>query len=695
MSTENPLLSPTGLPRFSAIEPAHVEPAMRSLIAELRETLAELEAGLEPTWAGVVVPLESLGDRLGRAWGVVGHLMGVCNSDELRAAYEKVQPEVVRFALDQGQSRPVYSALKALRSGEGWSDLEEAQHRIVDSLLRDAEHSGVGLAGPERERFNAVQEELARLTTDFNNHVLDATRAWSLVLTDQTEMEGTPESLRAMCAETAREKGYPQATPEAGPWVLGLDAPCLVPFLEHAERRDLRERLYRAYLSRAGTGEFDNTPLIERILALRADEAELLGFASYAELSLSSKMAPGVDAVHELLESLRGASFDAAHADLAELQAFATRPGAGGPEKLCLWDIAYWSERLREDRFAYSEEELRPYFPLPRVLEGLFSLSQELFGVKIVAADGEAEVWHPDVRFFRVMDEAGEDLAAFFLDAYSRPGEKRGGAWMDECAGRSRRLADPGESIRKPVAYLVCNQAPPISGRPSLMSFGEVTTLFHEFGHGLQHMLTRVEEGMASGIRNVEWDAVELPSQFMENWCYQAGTLSEISGHIETGAPLPEDLFAKLAAARTFRAGSDMLRQLYFSLTDLALHHEYQPGSEGGAFAVQRQVAERNAVLPLLPEDRFLCSFGHIFGGGYAAGYYSYKWAEVLSADAFGAFEEAGLEDPQAVKAMGRRFRETVLARGGSQPPMEVFQAFRGREPKVDALLRHSGLGSA
>ena len=432
-------------PRCSAIEPAHVEPAIRALIAELRESLAQLEAGVQPTWAGVVIPLEALGERLGRAWGIVGHLMGVRNDDDLRAAYESIQPEVVRFALDQGQSRPIYDALKRLKGGEAWSGLDEVQCRIVESLLRDAEHSGVGLADPERERFNAVQEELARLTTDFNNHVLDATGAWSLLLTDAEEMAGTPESLRALCAQAAGEDGHPEATAEAGPWKLGLDAPCLVPFLEHAERRDLRERVYRAYLSRAGSGEFDNSPLIERILALRAEEAELLGYASYAELSLSSKMAPGVPAVYALLESLRGASFDAAHADLAELQSFSNRSGAGGPDELCHWDIAYWSERLREDRFAYSEEELRPYFPLPRVLEGLFSLARQLFGVQIVAADGEAEVWHPDVRFFRVLDESGEERAAFFLDPYSRPGDKRGGAWMDECLGRSRRLAEPGQ----------------------------------------------------------------------------------------------------------------------------------------------------------------------------------------------------------------------------------------------------------
>ncbi len=692
MSQENPLLARNGLPPFSAIRPGHVESAVGDLIAELRETLQALEENVQPTWEGVVVPLEALGDRLGSVWGTVGHLMGVQNSDALREAFEHAQPEVVRFALAQGQSRPIYRALETLHGSENWSALDAAQKRIVESLLREAKHSGVGLDEAERSRFNAIQEELARLTTEFNNHVLDATRAWSLVLGDPSEMEGTPSSLRELCAQRARESGEADASPETGPWKLGLDAPCLIPFLEHAVRRDLREKIYRAYLSKAGSGEFDNSPLIEKILALRREEARLLGYASYAELSLASKMAPDVDAVTTLLESLRGASIDAAHEDLASLQALAAHCGADEAGDLQLWDIAFWAQRLREERYAYSEEELRPYFPLPRVLEGLFALTRRLFGVSVQAADGQADVWHPDVRFFRVLDATGEEVAAFFLDPYSRPGEKRGGAWMDECVGRSRRLAENGEGVRKPVAYLVCNQSPPVDGQPSLMSFGEVTTLFHEFGHGLQHMLTRVDEAMASGIRNVEWDAVELPSQFMENWCYHRATMAELSAHIDTGEPLPDALYQKLDAARTYRAGSDMLRQLYFSFTDLALHHEYQPGEAGGAFAVQRRVAERNAVLPLLDEDRFLCSFGHIFGGGYAAGYYSYKWAEVLSADAFGAFEEAGLEDVAAVEQTGLRFRETVLALGGSRSPMEVFTAFRGREPDVEALLRHSGL---
>jgi oligopeptidase A len=476
---------------------------------------------------------------------------------------------------------------------------------------------------------------------------------------------------------------------------LTLDYPSFFPFMEHARRRDLRERAYRAYITRASSGELDNEPLIRRILALRREEAGLLGFESYAALSLDSKMAPDVAAVERMLEELREASFEAAKRDLEELRAFARERGAAEADDLQLWDVAFWAERLREHRFDYSEEDLRPYFPLPVVLEGLFGLAKRLFDVDIVAADGSAPVWHPDVRFFRVRDAGGADRAAFYLDPYSRPAEKRGGAWMDECVGRSRLLARPGESVRLPVAHLVCNGTPPVDGRPSCMTFDEVTTLFHEFGHGLQHMLTRVDYGLASGIRNVEWDAVELPSQFMENWCYEPEILRGMSAHMETGAPLPDELIGKVRAARTFRAGSDMLRQLYFALTDLALHDRFDPEGPESPFDVQRRVAERTTVLPPLPEDRFLCSFGHIFGGGYAAGYYSYKWAEILSADAFAAFEEAGLEDDSAIREAGRRYRDTVLALGGSRAPMDVFVAFRGREPDPEALLRHAGLRAA
>ncbi|MCR9097929.1 MAG: M3 family metallopeptidase [bacterium] len=677
------------MPRFDEIEASHVVPGIRALIAELEDELTALEADLEPTWTGLVERLEAMSDRLGYGWGLVGHLMGVKNSDALREAHAEVQGEVIGFGLRLAQSRPLYDGLEALRASDRFTTLEHAQQRIVESLLREARHAGVGLGDAERERFNAIQAELAELGTKFSNHVLDATKAFALVLRDEAEMAGTPDSLRALAAQSAAEEGEASATAEAGPWRITLDAPVLLPFLEHGERRDLREQLYRAHVTKAGSGELDNTPLIGRILELRQEMAALLGFESYAALSVDAKMAPSVTEVDRLLEDLRTASIDAAKDDLASLQSFATERGLEGG--LALWDVGYYAERLREERFDYSEEELRPYFPMPRVLEGLFALAGRLFGVSIEAADGEAPTWHPDVRFFRVKDEAGAPIAAFYLDPYSRPGDKRGGAWMDECLGRTRLGRD---AAREPVAYLVCNQTPPVGDRPSLMSFDEVLTLFHEFGHGLQHMLTRVDYGLASGIRNIEWDAVELPSQFMENWCYHRATLIGLSGHFETGEPLPDALFEKIEAARTFRAGSAMLRQLYFATMDMKLHREDLAASGQRIFDVQRDVAEKTTVLPPLPEDRFLCSFGHIFAGGYAAGYYSYKWAEVLSADAFSAFEDAGLEDEAAVVETGRRFRETVLALGGGAPPMEVFEAFRGRAPTPEALLRHSGLAA-
>jgi oligopeptidase A len=466
--------------------------------------------------------------------------------------------------------------------------------------------------------------------------------------------------------------------------------------MQHSKRRDLREKLYKAFISRASSGDLDNRQIIERILQLRQEEANILGFNSYAELSLASKMAPSYDAVEALHEQLRGASYDAAKKEFEELKAFAASKGVPEASDLKHWDVSYWAERQREEKFAFSDEELRPYFPLPQVLKGLFDLVKRIFGVTVTAADGQAPVWHEDVRYFQIADETGEGIAYFYLDPYSRPAEKRGGAWMDDCVGRAKITVTNGTTVtRNPVAYLVCNQTPPVDGKPSLMTFREVETLFHEFGHGLQHMLTKVDYAGAAGINNVEWDAVELPSQFMENWCYHRETLLGMAKHYETGETLPEHYYQKLLAARNYMSGSAMLRQLHFGLVDLELHHRYQPGGNESINDVRNRIAETTTVLPPLPEDAFLCSFGHIFAGGYAAGYYSYKWAEVLSADAFSAFEEAGLDDSQAITATGKRFRETVLALGGSKHPMEVFKSFRGREPSTEPLLRHSGLAAA
>ena len=593
-----------------------------------------------------------------------------------------------------GQSPAIYQGLTALKASPAWSACDQVQQRIIDLLIRDAELSGVGLQGQKRERFNEIQQELARLSTAFSNHVLDATKAFALTLDRPEDVEGLPPSLLQLAAQAARQAGATAATPEHGPWRITLDYPSFGPFLEHSRRRDVREQLYRAFITRASSGAEDNTPLLGSILSLRQEQARLLGYSSFAELSLASKMAPDVATVERFLEELRQASFTAARQDLEDLRNCARAAGATEAEHLCHWDLAFWAERLREQRYDFNDEELRPYFPLPRVLDGLFALVQRLFGVQIRPAPGETAVWHEDVRFFRVYDDQERPIAAFYLDPYSRPAEKRGGAWMDECVGRSRILAAPGQTVRLPAAYLICNQTPPVDGKPALMSFNEVKTLFHEFGHGLHHMLTTVDYGLAAGIHNVEWDAIELPSQFMENWCYHRETLMGMSAHVETGEPLPEELYRKLCAARTYRAGSLMLRQLYFACLDITLHHHFDPQGSETPFDVQQRVAALTTVLPPLPEDRFLCSFGHIFAGGYAAGYYSYKWAEVLSADAFAAFEEAGLDNAVALTATGRHYRNSILALGGSRPPMEVFREFRGREPSTAALLRHSGLAA-
>ncbi|OCR00258.1 peptidase M3 [Oscillatoriales cyanobacterium USR001] len=689
----NPLLICKGLPPFDAIKTDHVVPAMTQILAELDKELSDLEVSVKPTWSGLVEPLQRLVERLTWSWGIVGHLTGVKNSPELRSAHEKVQPQVVQFGNKLSQSKPLYNAFKALRSSVEWESLESAQKRIVESSIREAELSGVGLEGEKKERFNAIEMELAELGTNFSNHVLDATKAFSLLLTTKEEVDGLPPSLLSLAAQTARVEGV-ETTAENGPWRITLDYPSYGPFLQHSTRRDLREKLYKAFLSRASSGDLNNWPLIDRILELRKEKAALLGFSSYAELSLASKMAPNVEAVEGLLEELRSVSYDAAIKDLADLKAFAATKNAQEAEDLKHWDVSFWAERQREEKFDFSAEELRPYFPLPQVLDGLFTLVNRLFGVTVKAADGQATVWHEDVRYFQICQ--GENaIAYFFLDPYSRPAEKRGGAWMDECIVRAKIMDNGDIKTRLPVAYLVCNQTPPVDGKPSLMTFVEVETLFHEFGHGLQHMLTKVDYPGAAGINNIEWDAVELPSQFMENWCYDRATLFGMAKHYETGESLPEHYYQKLLAARNYMSGSGMLRQLHFSLVDLELHHRYQPGGQETVIDVRNRIAKTTTVWPPLPEDSFLCAFGHIFAGGYAAGYYSYKWAEVLSADAFAAFEEAGLEDANAIASTGSRFRDTVLGLGGSLHPMEVFKAFRGREPSTKPLLVHTGLAVA
>ncbi|KAJ4776364.1 Oligopeptidase A-like [Rhynchospora pubera] len=691
LDSDNPLLNDFAFPPFDVVEAKHVQPGIKDLIRRLEGDLVELETTVEPTWPKLVEPLERIVDRLQVVWGVVNHLKSVKDSSDLRSAIEEIQPEKVKFGLRLSQSKPIYEAFKSIRNSPSWESLTDARKRIVEDKIKEAVLDGVALEDEKREKFNEIQQELEKLSQKFSENVLDATKRFQKLIVDKKEVEGLPATALGLAAQTAVSKGHENATPENGPWIITLDAPSYMAVMLHACNRSLREEVYKAYITRASSGDLDNTDIITQILKLRLQKAKLLGYNNYAEVSLATKMAT-VERVEELLEKLRVASWDHHVKDIEEMKAFAKESGAPEANDIDHWDVNYWSERLREAKYDINEEELRPYFALPKVLDGLFTLANKLFGVSIEAADGLAPVWNPDVRFYCVKDSSGQPIAYFYFDPYSRPAEKRGGAWMDEVFARSRVLAPPGAPVRLPIAHMVCNQMPPVGDKPSLMTFREVETVFHEFGHALQHMLTKQDEGLVAGIRGIEWDAVELPSQFMENWCYHKETLLGLAKHYETGEPLPEEIYSKLLAAKTFRAGSLSLRQIRFASVDLELHTTFDPSGDLSIFDVDRKVAERTYILPPFPEDRFLCSFSHIFAGGYAAGYYSYKWAEVLSADAFSAFEDAGLEDDKAIKETGHRFRETILALGGGKSPLEVFVAFRGREPSPEPLLRHNGL---
>lgn len=722
-----PLLAGAGLPEFQDINPDQVTQGIPLLLEQLNTELTALESCLDQrlagdsalTWDEVMQPLHLLGERLRWSWGVVSHLNGVCNTPELRQAHQNQQAAVVAFGNRVGQSRTIYRALEQLQAGDEY--LDATQRRIVAAELREMQLRGVGLEGAEQQEFNAATATLAQLASQYGNNVLDATNGWSLNLSEAADLAGLPASLRQLLADAAQQAG------ETG-WRMGLDMPRLVPFLKYSQRRDLREQVYRAQVGRASSGELNNLPLIEQILSLRLRQAQLLGYANWAEVSLAAKMANSVAEVEQLLEELRAAAYPVAQAELAQLRACAQRHGCPEAEDFKPWDVSYWSELLRQESFELDSEALRPYFPLDQVLQGLFQLCQRLFDIRIVDADqvhgnnlaanylttsnlaggdldgnnpaGEninrkslAPRWHADVRFFHVLDAASElPLASFYLDPFSRPGSKRGGAWMDECLGRG--ATGSGAPVL-PVAYLICNQSPPLGDTPSLMTFDEVETLFHEFGHGLQHMLTTVDRPQAAGINQVEWDAVELPSQFMENWCYDRATLFGMARHWQSGAPLPEEEYQKLLAARTFMGGSATLRQVHLALTDLRLHSSWTPTSGETPDQLRRKLAPSTTILEPIKEDAFLCAFSHIFAGGYAAGYYSYKWAEVLSADAFSAFEEVGLDQEDEIVAIGRRFRATVLSLGGSRSPAEVYEQFRGRPANTEALIRHSGLVTA
>lgn len=685
----NPLLSWDKLPEFDQIEIRHIKPGIRNVLERCEKDLCQLESAAPRTWSQLMEPLERIEDELSRTWGIVSHLQQVRNSEELRTVYDTLLVEVVSFTNRLGQSKKLYEAYCSLRDSDEALKFDQGQQRIIESAIREAELNGVGLDEKDRERYNQISQQLAKLGTKFSNNLLDATKAFKITLTKIDDVAGMPDIWRESAADAARQDGHKQANASEGPWVLTLDYPCFMPFMQHSERRDLREKMYRAYISKASNGQFDNTAVATEIISLRIEKAKLLGFETFADLSLSRKMATGPASVRELLNELNTASRGAAERDMEALRDLAkTRT----KEELRHWDIPYWSERLRESQYDLNDDELRPFFALPRVLSGLFELTEKLFSVRIEEKTGTVPVWHKDVQFFEIYNDQNEQLAAFFLDPYSRPEEKQGGAWMDTLVGRSAVMASSEEAVRLPIAYMICNQSKPVGGKPSLMTFREVETLFHEFGHALQHMLTTINYGMASGISNVEWDAVEIASQFMENWCYDLGTLKGMARHYKTNEALPDQTIERLRRARTYREGSNTLRQVNFGLLDMELHQYFDPKSSETILEVQRQIDQKTVILPSLTEDRFYCSFSHIFAGGYAAGYYSYKWSEVLSADAFSAFEETGLNQEEEIRYLGLKFRDTILALGGSRHPMEIFKDFRGREPTTKALLIQAGL---
>jgi oligopeptidase A len=689
---KNPLLFSIGLPPFDQIKPEHIVPAMTEVLATANHQIDIFEASLtpdfSPSWDNLIAPIDDIERPVFRAWGPVGHLLGVMNSDEIRVAHEAVQPEIVKFGLRTAQSKRIYDALIKLKGSTSWTNLIEPRRRIIDRNILVMKLSGVSLDGQEKTRYNELAQELAATKTKFSNNALDSTKAWSMTLTSKDEIDGLPDFSVAFASQDYnRASKSTTSTPQTGPWRFTQDGPSLIPFMENSKRRDLREKMYRARIAIASAGDFDNTPIINKILTLKQEQSKLLGFKTFAEQSLASKMAGSVDAVDRLLEQLLSASLSGAQKEHKELEAYAKEIGFN--EKILEWDVAYYSERQKEEKYQYSEDELRPYFPITKVLEGLFSLVRKIFSIRVEAADGTAPIWHSDVRFFKIFDVASnQHIASFYLDPFARAGLKRAGAWMDDCIQRRK----DGALLDLPVAHLVCNGTPPLGDKPGLMSFDEINTLFHEFGHGLQHMLTVVDDQGASGISGVEWDAVELASQFMENWLYHPPLLRSISGHVDTKSQLPEVYITKILAARNYRAASDMLRQLQLGLTDIELHHRYQAGGKESAHEVFSRISARTSVFPPRPENRFLCAFSHIFAGGYSAGYYSYKWAEVLSADAYSAFEEAGLDNDLALEQTGKRYRDTVLAMGGGTHPMEVFKKFRGREPSPNALLKHCGL---
>ncbi|MEI7293625.1 M3 family metallopeptidase [Paraburkholderia tropica] len=688
-SSDNPLLDFSGLPRFGEIRPEHVTPALDVLLANANAAVERAAQPMTPAqWSDVVEPVERVTEPLSRAWGVIGHLNAVADTPELRAVYGENLPRVTEFWSSVGQNLALYEKYKAITNHNSFQLLTSERKKILDNALRDFRLSGAELPEEQKPRFAELQERQAALSKAFSDHVLDATNAYAFYAKDEEELAGLPEDVIAAAREAAERDN------QEG-WKFTLHFPSYFPVLQYSENRAMRETMYRAYVTRAselgpvyggGKPEWDNTAIVDEQLKLRAEEAKMLGYNNFAEVSLTPKMAESPAQVMSFLEDLATRARPHAEKDWEELREFAA--SEFGLTQLEPWDMAFAAERLRQKRYSFSENEVKQYFPEDFVLKGLFKVTETLFGVRI--RDDSAPVWNNDVRFFRVENTDGSLVAQFYLDLYAREG-KRGGAWMDDA--RSRRKLE-ANGVQTPVAYLTCNFSAPVGGRPACFTHDEVITLFHEFGHGLHHMLTRVDELSVSGINGVEWDAVELPSQFMENFCWEWDVLTEMTSHVETAKPLPRELFDKMLAAKNFQSGLGTLRQIVFSMFDMALHVDFDASKGKTVNELAREINERYHVIPQAPFSRWPNTFSHIFAGGYAAGYYSYKWAEVLSADAYAAFEEAAQATKSSVldAATGTRYRKEILEVGGSRPAMESFKAFRGREPSIDALLRHNGM---
>ena len=676
----NPLLQTTSLPQFSKIKPEHIKPAVEQAIDNCKATIADVLANnTEFTWANLVAPVDEVDDVLGKLWSPISHMNSVVSSEKLREAYESCLPLLSAYGTFVGQHAGLFAAYQQLSENDAFKDLNAAQQKVINNALRDFKLSGIALNEQDKKRYGEISTRLSELSSTFGNNILDATQAFSVNITDAAELAGLPESAKEAAQALAESQ-------EKSGWLFTLDIPSYLPVMTYCDNQALRETMYRAYVSRASEigpngGEYDNSPIMSELLSLRHELSNLLGFDSFADKSLATKMANNTGEVIGFLEDLAVKSKAQGEQDLVEVTAFAKQNF--DQSNLQAWDLPYYSEKLKQERYAISDEELRPYFPESKVVAGLFEVVHRLFGLNVTERK-DVDTWHKDVKFFDVIDSKQQLRGSFYLDLYARS-KKRGGAWMDDCVGR-RELANG--DIQYPVAYLTCNFNGPVGDKPALFTHDEVVTLFHEFGHGIHHMLTQINAAGVSGINGVPWDAVELPSQFLENWCWQPEALAFISGHYQTNEPLPQDMLDKMLAAKNFQSAMQMIRQLEFSLFDFKMHAQYSPEKGDEIQQVLNQVREDYAVIKAPEFNRFQHSFGHIFGGGYAAGYYSYKWAEVLSSDAFSRFEDEGIFN----QSVGHDFLTNVLEMGGSKEPSELFKAFRGREPKIDALLRHSGI---